>query len=311
MAWYALRAAGESMTATRTLLASAPLAVWGRLAVLVPFVGTLVTPFLTDFNRGPSPAALATNATTVDVLTVAFVAALTLCVGAVFEFVFLDALCGRRVRLRSGTRRHLRSGLELSAFRIGLAVPVGLALIVPTVLEGWLALIVPLPVALVVLSLDRLTVAFVVPIAVVKACSLREAWRAFARTLRAAWSEYAAYLLVAAALWCAIALVGGLLGGLVAVALLVPFGVLGTTVEAALSAQGLSEALVGRTVLAALSIPYALAFLSAIALAHVPFVTYLRYVALFVLGDVDKRHDPIPRLRASIRRETGTGRSGR
>ncbi|WP_122088409.1 DUF7544 domain-containing protein [Halalkalicoccus subterraneus] len=310
MAWYALRAAGESVRATRVLLASASLAAWGRLAVLVPFVGTLVTPFLTDFNRGPSPVALVASATAPGLLTAALVAALALFVGAVFEFVFLDALRGRQIRLRSESRRHLRSGLELFALRVALAVPVGLALVAPIVIEGWLALLLPLAVVISALALDRLTVAFVVPIALVEACSLREAWRAFARTLRAAWHEYAAYLLVAATLWVAIALVGGLLGGLVAVALLVPFGILGVTIDAALSAQGLSGALVGRTVLTTLSIPYVLALLAAVSLVHVPLVTYLRYVALFVLGDVDERHDPIPRLRASIRRGTGTGRPG-
>lgn len=310
MAWYAVRAAGESVTATRTLLASASLAAWARLAVLVLFVGTLVTPFLTDFNQGPSLLGPTAEPTIPVLFAAGLVALLALCVGAVFEFVFLDALRGERVSLVSGSERRFRPGMELFALRVVLALPVVLALGVLLLIETPLTLALLLGTAAVAIVLDRLTVAFVVPIMLIEACSLREGWRAFARTARVGWREYAVYLLVAMALWSAIAVVGGLLGGLLAVAFLVPVGVLGALVETALLSQGLSEGIVGRTVFTTLAIPYALAVVSLVLLVHVPFVTYLRYIALFVLGDVEQRHDPIPRRRASLRRESELGRKG-
>lgn len=311
MAWHAVRAAGESVTATRTLLASASLAAWARLAVLVLFVGTLVTPFLIDFNQGPSLLGPAADPTASILLLAVFLGVLALCVGAVFEFVFLDVLRGERITLVSGSERRFHPGMELFALRVALALPVGATLVVFSSVGTPLALVLAILLAIVAVSFDRLTVAFVVPIMLIEACSLREGWRAFARTVRGAWREYVVYLFVAVTLWSAIAVTGGLLGGLLAVAFLVPFGTLGAVVEATLLSRGLSEATVGPTVFATLTVPYVVTFLAVVLLVHVPLVTYLRYIALFVLGDVDERHDPIPQLRAAIRRESGFGRRER
>ncbi len=304
MVWHAVRAAGESVRATRSLLSTASLATWLRLAVLGLFVGMLVTPFLLDFNRGSELLASASPATIRGVIAAtALVALLALCVGAVFEFVFLDVLLGDAVGLIAGSRRRFRAGLQVFALRAALALPVGGALIALVALHAPPALaVVGGALAVAVWVLDRLTVAFVVPIMLVKNCSLSAGWRAFSPTLRDEWREYAIYLLVAAALWAAIAVVGGLVGALLAFALLVPFSTLGVAVGSALLAQGLSQPVVGRAVLGTLAGPYLLAFVSLVLLVHVPPVAYLRYIALFVLGDTAERLDPIPQLRATIRR---------
>ncbi|MEM4781146.1 MAG: hypothetical protein QXG03_06260, partial [Halalkalicoccus sp.] len=134
-------------------------------------------------------------------------------------------------------------------------------------------------------------------------CSLPAGWRAFAGTLREEWREYTVYLLIAGLLWVAVAIVGGLLAALLAFVLLVPFGAVGTAVYGTLLARGLSEGLVGPAVLGTVGAPYVLAVLLSVLLIHVPLVAYLRYVALFVLGDTTDRYDPIPQLRAVIRRQ--------
>lgn len=302
MAWHAVRAAGESLTATRRLLEDAPIAAWVRLSILVSFVGTVITPFLVDFNRGSALfASVPETAPIVGIAAVLIAAAL--CVGAVFEFVFLDALRGESVRLLSGSERWFRAGMQVFAFRAALAIPIGTALAalalfdLPSVVVGGVGAF-----AVTLAVLDRLTVAFVVPTMLVEGCSLPAGWQAFSRTLRAEWREYAIYLWIAALIWAAVAVVGGLLAGLLAFALLVPFGALGVAVESALLAQGLSEGLVGRAVLGTLAGPYLLAFVSLVLLIHVPLIAYLRYIALFVLGDTAERYDPIPQVRAAIRR---------
>ncbi len=303
MAWYAVRAAGESLTATRRLLEDAPIAAWVRLAVLVSFVGTLITPFLVDFNRGSALLAAIPETAPIAGIAAVLIAA-ALCVGAVFEFVFLDALRGESIRLRSGSERWFRAGMQVFAFRAALAIPVGTALAALALFDLPFAVVVGVGAFAVALAvLDRLTVAFVVPTMLVEGCSLPAGWRAFSRTLRADWREYAIYLWIAALIWAAVAVVGGLVAGLLAFALLVPFGALGVVVESALLAQGLSEDVVGRAVLGTLAGPYLLAFVSLVLLIHVPLIAYLRYIALFVLGDTADRYDPIPQLRAAIRRE--------
>lgn len=306
-----MRAAGESVTATRRLLAGAPLAAWLRLSVLALFVGTLVTPFLVDFNQGPALLASAPDSPWL-LAAIAFAAPTALCVGTVFEFVFLDALRGERVRLVTDGGRRFRAGLEVFALRAGLAAVLGAALGAFALADAPLAIVPLVALAVVLAVLDRLTVAFVVPIMLVDDRSLPEGWRAFSPTLRSEWREYVLYLLVVAVLWSAIAVVGGLAGALLAGVLLVPFAVLGGAVGGVLLAQGLSEAAVGQAVLGTLAVPYLFAFVTLVLLVHVPLVAYLRYIALFVLGDTAERYDPIPRLRAAIRRgRSGDGRHAR
>ena len=312
MTWYALRAVGEAATATRRLLAGASLPTWGRLAVLVLFAGGLTTPLMIDFNRGPDlldgaagidPASMALLVAGVAVVGVA-----ALLAGSVAEFVLLDALRGEPIELSTSGRRRWHAGVRLFAFRLAVLAPP--ALVLPAAVRaGGLRPAVLVPSALLagaVLAFDRLTVAFVVPVMVVDGRSPSSGWRAFLPTLRAQWRQYVAYLLVAGALGSAVAVLGGLLAALVATAFLVPFSAFGAVVVAALVERGLSAATVGRVVAVALAAPYLLAVLGTILLVHVVPVAYLRYVTLFVLGDTNDRYDPIPGVRAAVRRGTRT-----
>lgn len=309
MTWYALRAASESAAATRRLLAGSTLATWGRLAVLVLFVGGLTTPFLVDFNRGsdvldaaggiesaPTAAAIATTGVAIG-FGVLFV-------GSVLEFVFLDALRGDRVRIVADGRRWWRAGVQLFGFRLAVMACLGLLAVVVLRVGGTRPLLLaPLALVSVVLAvLDRLTVAFVVPIMFVDGRSLTEGWRAFLPTLRGEWRQYVAYLLVAGALGGLVALAGGLLAALVAIAFAVPFSAFGAVVGTALIERGLSAPTVGRVVAGVLAVPYLASVVGTVLLVHVAPVAYLRYIALFVLGDTIGRYDPIPQVRAAIRR---------
>lgn len=309
MTWYALRAASEAAAATRRLLAGSTLSTWSRLAVLVLFVGGLTTPFLVDFNRGsdvldaaggvesaPTAAAIATTGVAIGIGV--------LFVGSVLEFVFLAALRGERVRIVADGRRWWRAGVQLFGFR--LAVVTCLGLLAGAVLRTGRPrplVLVPLSLVAVVLAvLDRLTVAFVVPIMFVDGRSLTGGWRAFLPALRDEWRQYVAYLLVAGTLGGLVALAGGLLAALVAVAFAVPFSAFGAAVGTALIERGLSAVTVGRVVAGVLAVPYLASVLGTVLFVHVAPVAYLRYIALFVLGDTIGRYDPIPQVRAAIRR---------
>lgn len=302
MAWHAVRAAGESVAATKALLATASIAAWLRLSILVLFVGTLVTPFLVDFNSSSALfASIGGTDTTALLVVVALVAALALCIGTVFEFVFLDALRGDPVRLVAGSERHFHAGMQVFALRLAFFIVGGGTLVAGlTISRSWV-IVAGVLLGSVLVLLDRLTVGFVVPIMLVEDCSLIEGWRTFAPTLGQEWREYTIYLLVAGILWAAIAIVGGLLSALFALGLLVPFGGLGAGVSGMLVTQGLSEGVVTQAVLGTLAMPYLLLFLVIVLLVHVPLITYLRYIALFVLGDTAERYDPIPQIRTAVR----------
>ncbi|QLG60370.1 hypothetical protein HUG12_00815 [Halorarum salinum] len=82
-----------------------------------------------------------------------------------------------------------------------------------------------------------------------------------------------------------------------ALLLLIPFGILGAVGVLLLTAVPP----LGAGVLAVVGLLFALATLVVVALARVPVVTYLRYYALLVLGDVDERLDLVPKRRAAIR----------
>lgn len=305
---YALRAVGESATATRQLLAGASAMAWGKFAVLVAFVGGFTPPLVLDFNR--SPAALETVAGSVAtpsvtvVITAALVGVVALglfLLGTVFEFVFLEALRGEPIRLVAGGKRWWHAGLQVFAFRLVVLAPAFAGLLLGS---PWPAPFLA-PLALVgglFLVLDRLMVAFVVPIMFVDGRSLVAGWRAFLRTLRADWREYATYLFVAGGLWFAVAVGGGLLVALLAVALAVPFVALGAAVGAPLVGQGVSMVVVSRVLSGVLAVPYLMAVLGAVLLVRVPLSTYLRYLALLVLGNTVDRYDPIPRVRAAVRK---------
>ena len=307
MAWYVLRAVSDALAATRRLLVGASLMTWGRLATLVLFAGGLTLPFLVDFNLGPflldRIQRLDSTSVTLLVAGAAVVGLAALLCGSIAEFILVEALRGEPIRLVAGVDRWWRAGVQLFGFRLvvfGLLAGVGWAIVRAGTTHP--AVVVPLGVAASVLViLDRLTVAFVVPIMLVDDRSLSTGWRALLPTLQAQWRQYVAYLFATGVLGTGVAIFGGLLAALLAVAFAVPFSAFGAVVGAALVDQGLAAVTVRRVVIAVLAMPYLTTVLGSILLVHVAPVAYLRYIALFVLGDTNPRYDPIPRIRAAVR----------
>lgn len=238
-------------------------------------------------------------------------------VGAVMEFVLVEAVRREAVQLRSFSRRYWRGGVRLFGFRlvVGLLTLVGILLLVggallavgvptrvvtPLRLLGALFVVLPpvLLVAIVGALVLGLTRDFVVPVMLLEGTTILGAWRRFWPVLRRDWREYAGYVVVSFALRLVVGLVVGAVVGVIAVVLVVPLGLVALAVLAATGGQLGAVAIVG---LGLLALAAGAALLVVAALVQVPVVTYFRYYALLVLGDTEAAFDLVAGRRAAIR----------
>lgn len=294
MAWYAVQALDDALEESKSLLFPFDLGTWVRLAIISIFAG-LSTPQTPTFSWNVSPGEtirsgdqLTDYVTEPDFLALVLgVAAVLLVatvlfafVGSVMEFVLVDVVRSRDVRILSPFRRRFRAGLQLFLFRIALVVATLLA-VVTILVPVWfavteesavflLALVVTVPltigVALLAAGLSEFTTAFVVPLMAEHGNGLLSSWRTLWPTLRAEWKQFGVYVLVKV-----VVLVGaGFLLGIAAAIVAVPLGLVvfaGALTPLTIVAVGLAV-LVGFLATAAISVPV---------------VTYLRYHSLCTL----------------------------
>lgn len=333
MALHALEVLDDALDATRRLLTPVDRTLWVKLAVVAFFVGGTGGSFnplqfsfggsgtdVPPMNGSPNGFAGALDPgmwlLVAGVVLVAVVLGLAfLLVGSVMEFVFVETLRSEELHVRSYWSRYWRRGLRLFGFRVVLgllglasvavlAAPLVWSLLVPGIDTGLsvvlLLFLVPAAVVLAVVLgvVNGFTTVFVVPIMLLEDCGVLAGWRRLWSTITRAWVDYLAYAVVGFVL----AIVGGMLVGiltaLVAVALLLPFGVV--------AAVGVAAFLVfpplGIAWFALTAVLFVLATIAVAALVQVPVQTYLRYYALLFLGDVEPDFDAIPDQRIAIRR---------
>lgn len=239
-------------------------------------------------------------------------------IGAVMEFVFVESLRRDAVRIRRYFGRYWRAGFRLFGFRLGVSL-LGLAAVAavgaavalaffggvptdphPAGVVG--AILVLVPVFIVVFALVSLvngfTTAFVVPIMLAEDRTVLGGWRRFWPTLRGQLKQYGAYVLMAFVLTIAISLITAIAMGTGAIALLIPFALVGGIVFVAGGAQ-LSLAI--GAALAVLALLYLALVISLLALVRVPLQTFLRLYTLLILGDTNVEFDVIADLRSQIR----------
>ncbi|WEL18621.1 putative membrane protein [Halorhabdus sp. SVX81] len=243
-------------------------------------------------------------------------------IGAIMEFVFIESLSADDVAVRAYFGRYLGRGLRLFAFRLvlgavtfaifggaflllfgdviaalfaGEAVSPSIARIVVGVLVLLpLGFVVGIPVAL----LNGFTTEFVVPIMLREDRGVLAAWRRFWPTLTEQWTEYGAYVLVAFGLHIVTGIAGSIVLGIVAVALLVPFGIVAVLVGLGALQGGVITA-TAVAVLAALLLAYLLVVFVAAAVIYVPIRVFHRQFALLVLGDTNAEFDVLADRRPS------------
>ena len=332
MTLYAVDAIDDAVDATRSLLWPFDVGRWLRLMLVVFFVGgaggSAPSQFGGSASTGtgsqpgsvpqlPAPETVLSGGAELLVIgaILAAVAAVVLgllFVGSVMEFVFVESLRREAVSIRRYWRDRWRAGARLFGFRLVLGVvtlTLAGAVLAPALLPllsgdasvavGLLLLAVPVLVGLAVVSglVGGLTTNFVVPVMLVDERSLLSAWRRFWPVLTGQWKQYAAYVAlafvirIATGVASAVAVVFGMLVAAI------PFGITGIIGVALLSVA----TPVGATLIAVSVLLFVLAVVAVALFVSVPVQTYLRYYALFVLGDSDAEFDLIAERRRAIR----------
>ena len=333
MAIYALDDADDALDATREFLAPIDPTVWAKLALVMVFVGGFGAgiPSLQFTPNTGTPGEF--PGTTLPTLgpnswaVVAVVVALVVLVGlafalvrAVMEFVLVESLRTETVTLGRYWSGRWRQGVRLFGFRLVLGVlvlVVVLLLLAPVLVSPsvtaeprglslalFLTLVPLFAVVVAVVGLvNGFTTVFVVPIMVLEDCGVLAGWRRLWSSVVDAWKQYLAYAVAGFVLGLLAGVVSMVVTLAVAFVLLVPFGVLfalGVGLYFLVPSLGVAALVV-------VGVVFALALLVVFAVVQVPIQTYLRYYALFVLGDVEPDFDLIADLRARVRAPESNG----
>ena len=323
MSLYALDAIDDALTATGRYRPSSPLEwVW---VVLV--AGTVASPGFglpTGGNsNGEMPAdsraalgeALPNSLPDLFLVAVAALATLWLVfvvTGAFLEFPFLRWLRNGDLAIREEVKANWRRALGLAVFRVLLQLVSLVVLVWTTVAiagrgpDPWTYLVVFVEywVLFAVLGLltgvvSAFTTAFVVPAMWLEDRGVVDGWRRVWPTLADAPKQFLAYAVGAGVLTT----VGGLLVVAAAAVALVP------ALVAALSVAATAGGTAGIAVGAGLG---GVLMTVAVGMVYAFVQVFLRYYALFVLGDVDPDLDVIPERRRAVRnpdddRDDGNG----
>ncbi|MFW5920178.1 MAG: DUF7544 domain-containing protein [Halanaeroarchaeum sp.] len=326
MALHAVQNVDDAFDATREFLFPFDLRRWVKLAVVAIFLGSGTNVPTTNVDTSSSSGRLPDGGVSVappenlllvvGALVVAGVLLLLAwgLLGAIFEFVFVESLRSGDVRLRLYWADRWRQGVRLFGFRIAIALPmialfVGwLALILGPLLLGvgnlalpLVAILVGIPLAFVLSLVYGLvygfTTVFVVPIMILDECGVLAGWRTLWSSIVDDWTQYLAYAVASVLLTVALGILSSILVGIAAVIVLLPFALVALLVHLAVSLSST----VGLAVLVVLGVVFLAVMLLVWAFVQVPILTYLRYYALLVLGDVDESLDLIPGRRRAIR----------
>ena len=238
-------------------------------------------------------------------------------VAGIMEFVFLESLRSREVRLRRHVAANLRKGSRLFLFRLGLLLFVGALGAAPGYFvaagEGSLSDLSPGLFGLYTLYgglvyvgysiVRRFTDEFVAPIMLLEDRSVVDAWGRFREPLTENWTEYAVYLLVTWILTLAVTIAAWTVVGIGLFVLTIPITIV-VFVLVLLGPIGLLLLFVVGPLLLAVVLLF-------MGLVWAPITTFFQYYALLLLGDTDDDLDLIPDQRAAIRAPDDTVGFGR
>lgn len=311
MALHAIDEIGPAYRLTREFLLPLSARRWGKLAVVVLFIGGGMNVPSVEFNApgagdvptGGIPTDIPPGVVGVIVAVIALALAigvLVALIGAIMEFVFVESLRREAVAVRRYCGRRWRQGIRLFAFRLLIALPfLGLVL-------AWLAIVgLPfffgwgepaLPIAVFALLLPVILVAgviyaviagfttvFVVPLMIQHDEGVVASWRRLAGSIRSDWKQYAVYAVIGLLLSLAAGILASIAVAIVVFVVGLPLAMVGIAV--AITASPTSP--IAIAVFAILVALVAIVVFVTWAIVQVPVVTYLRYHAMLVLDDID------------------------
>ena len=330
MSYYALDDIDDAIDATRSFLWPFDRGRWARLALVVFFVGGVggFNPFgFTGGSPGgggaPTPPTDVPNGISsiggaelvVVGLIVAIIAVLGIAfmlVGSVMEFVLVESLRNEAVEVRSSWSRRWRQGIRLFGFRlvvalvsiavVGVFVVAAIAPLAMGVGAASIPLIVLAVVAFVVVAIvsgliNGFTTVFVVPVMIADDRGVLAAWRRFWPTMTDQLAQYAVYAVMGFVLQLAAGFAAGIAGLLGVVAVGIPTGIIALV---GVGLLGVSE-IAGFVLIGGAVLVLALAAIAIFLVVSVPVTVFLRYYALFVLGDTNDEFDLIAERRRAVR----------
>lgn len=246
-------------------------------------------------------------------------------VGAVMEFVLVEALRTEEVRVRSPFRQYLGAGSSLFLFQVALFLAfivlpfgaLGYFVVLPAVtgatvtasLVGLVILLVLLFVLLALLAalVNGFTVAFVVPVMVREECGVLDGWRHFWPTLRGNLGEFAVYVVLRWIVAIAVSFVAGTVTAILGVVLIGPLLLLGGGLFFG-TGGALTPVTVATYVLLGVAVLLLVVALSTV--VQVPLKTFTRYYELLVLGDIEADFDLVAERREAVRTPDFPGGDG-
>lgn len=325
---YAVSNLGDALDVTRQFLADLHKRSVVVLALVVLFaaglgVGVPSVPVgdLAELETALTDAGIEADLPTLELLVLLGLAGfgvylLWTFVGSLAEFVYVSALRSGTVRVGSSVSAHLHLGVSLFAFRAALTLgtlAITAAVAYPLITQydslgdvsaSTLALLslFGLVTGLGFAIVSRLTTEFVVPIMLLEDRRVLSAWRRFWPTIRANSGEYVVYLILATVASFVGSIIVGILVGLAVFLLAIP------VIAFAFFAFFLGP--VGLVLLILLVVVLIPLVIVLYAIVELPFVTYIRYYALLVLGDIDEDLDLIPDRRNAVREARAWGARG-
>ncbi|UVE49177.1 hypothetical protein KU306_09575 [Haloferax larsenii] len=336
MSWKAIDALDDARDATASLLLPFDAGRWARLAIIALFVGSIGgggTSFSNTGNTGvtaPGDTGTPPSDLPVDGLpgfatpeNLALLAGGIVVAGivlllvwsfasAVMQFVFVDGVVSKDVRIRTPFRERLRLGARLFAFQVGILLAVVLVIGLPilAVVLGGIAvsglmflLAIPLVFLAILLFLvagliQQLTTDFVVPTMIAEDKHVLSSWRRVAPLFRAELSEFGLYVLIRFVLGILASIGVGIATALVLLVVAIPFAIVGGALFLALNAAGFGFfAPVSLGVFGVLGVLFVLTAIAVSALVQMPVVTFFRYYSLFLLGSADEELDLVSQFR--------------
>ncbi len=318
MSLTAIQSAGDAIDITREYLFGRSLRQFVTLAFMVLFLGPTGLsgpPGPVEFDDEvfggegsfPSPAEII-DAIDIElaIIAISIVAVFTILYGLVsafMEFGFIHSLVTDTAAIRNPASDHWPRALSLFVFR---AIVWGVITMTIALLTAQAIGVIDLPIdpmdtlsllGLVFVGgifylLNRFTTDFVAPIMYHERRGLLASWGRLLEVMRLQWRQFAVYVPVRIILEVALGIAFGVVTAILLFAMAVVIGI-PVGVVLVLLFGTLPGILTTITVLAVLAI-------ALVAVALVPFHTYLRYYTLLVLGDTSPSLDLIPGSRSRI-----------